>query len=153
MITVRPAESSDADTVAKLVHALLCELSGSPATSVDIHHLTRTTESLLNQDGGVWAFLAADGESNAIGVLTLNECASIYAGGKFGEISEFYVKPESRSDGVGPQLLEAAVAFGRDRSWGRLEVGAPAMPRWKRTVGFYLGTGFEEVGPRLRLRL
>lgn len=153
MVTVRPARSSDADTVAELVHALLCELAGLPADSIDIHKLTQVTESLLSQNGGVWAFLAADGEGNAIGVLTLNECASIYAGGKFGEISEFYVKPASRSDGVGPQLLETAVAFGRDRSWGRLEVGAPAMPRWKRTVGFYLGNGFEEVGPRLRLRL
>ncbi|MFK7967529.1 MAG: GNAT family N-acetyltransferase [Burkholderiaceae bacterium] len=152
-ITVRPARSSDTQTVARLVHALLCELSGSPANSVDIHYLTEAAENLLGQDGSVWAFLAVNEEGHPIGVLTLNECAAIYAGGKFGEISEFYVSPESRSVGVGPQLLEAAVRFGRDRSWNRLEVGAPSMPRWSRTVGFYLSNGFEEVGPRLRFRL
>ncbi len=30
-----------------------------------------------------------------------------------------------------------------------LEVGAPSVPKWQRTVDFYLRNGFEEVGPRL----
>ncbi|MGB7297745.1 MAG: GNAT family N-acetyltransferase [Burkholderiaceae bacterium] len=153
MITVHPARTRDAETVARLVHALLCELSGVTADSINIHKLIRVTESLIGQDGDVWAFLATDEQGDAVGVLTLTECVAIYAGGTFGVISEFYVKPALRSGGVGPQLLEAAVALGRDRSWGRLEVGAPSVPRWQRTVSFYLSNGFEEVGPRLRLRL
>ncbi|MFP6745114.1 MAG: hypothetical protein VCB77_08015, partial [Alphaproteobacteria bacterium] len=31
--------------------------------------------------------------------------------------------------------------------WLELEVGAPDVPRWQRTVDFYLGYGFKEVGP------
>lgn len=29
------------------------------------------------------------------------------------------------------------------------EVGAPAVPRFQRTVNFYVRNGFVEVGPRL----
>jgi len=153
VLTIRLADNSDANTVATLVRALLCELAGLPADSGNIPDLTQVTATLLSQDGGVWAFLAIDEEGRAIGVLTLTESRAIYAGGKLGVISEFYVKPESRSEGVGPQLLDAAKTFGRERVWGRLEVGAPSLPRWQRTLGFYLNNGFEEVGPRLRLRL
>ncbi len=152
-IVIRQAMSSDSDTVAELVHGLLCELSGLPAHSIDLHDLVKAADGLVDQDRGVWAFLASNEHEHDIGVLTLNEGAAIYAGGKLGTISEFYVRPESRSDGVGPQLLEAAITLGRERNWGRLEVGAPSVPRWSRTVGFYLKNGFEEVGPRLKLRL
>jgi hypothetical protein len=34
-----------------------------------------------------------------------------------------------------------------------LEVGAPDVPRWQRTVDFYKRNGFKEVGPRLYLPL
>ena len=49
-----------------------------------------------------------------VGVVTLNECAAIYSGGRFGEISELYVVPDYRSKGVGAMLMEAAVALGRE---------------------------------------
>ena len=112
-----------------------------------------STEGLLGEDSGVWVFLAEDECGDAAGILTLNECASIYAGGRFGEISELYVTPQARSKGLGPELLEEAMKFGRTRGWGRLEVGAPDVPRWSRTVSFYLSNGFVEVGPRLKLLL
>lgn len=85
-----------------------------------------------------------------MGLLMLNECAAIYAGGRFGEISELYVEPEFRSDGVAAKLIEDAVRLGQGRNWNRLEVGAPDQPVWKRTFDFYLRNGFAEVGPRLR---
>jgi GNAT superfamily N-acetyltransferase len=80
----------------------------------------------------------------------MNECAAIYAGGKFGEISELYVRPEYRSNGVAARLLEAAGKHAEECGWKRLEVGAPTQPAWERTLKFYLREGFEEVGPRLR---
>lgn len=58
----------------------------------------------------------------------LNECAVINSGGRFGEISELYVTPEYRAKGVGARWIEAAAAFGRDRGWPNLEVGAPRVP-------------------------
>jgi len=82
--------------------------------------------------------------------MTLNECAAIYAGGKFGEISELYVRPDMRSQGVAQQLLDHAQQEARARGWKRIEVGAPSQPDWHRTLNFYLRNGFDEVGPRLR---
>lgn len=51
------------------------------------------------------------------------------------------------------KCIEVAVTLGRERGWPDIEVGAPSVPAWQRTVDFYLGCGFEEVGPRLDLRI
>jgi GNAT superfamily N-acetyltransferase len=61
--------------------------------------------------------------------------------------------PDGRSKNVGALLTEAAAAFGREREWPFIEVGAPSVPAWQRTVDFYLKCGFEEIGPRLQLTL
>ena len=86
-----------------------------------------------------------------VGLMTLNECMAIYAGGLFGEISELYIEPEKRSQGIAPHLLSFGLDEGRARGWKRIEVGAPSQPTWQRTLAFYLSNGFEEVGPRLRV--
>ena len=152
-ITIRQVERSDVHIVADLVHGLLSELTPPEMEPPNLSEVRASTASLLNDDRGVWAFLAVDERGDAVGVLTLNECASIYAGGKFGEISELYVTPQARSAGVGQELLNRAMKFGRAKAWGRLEVGAPGVPRWNRTVSFYLNNGFVEVGPRLKILL
>lgn len=76
--------------------------------------LTDMATSLLRGHAGVWALLAIAVDGTPVGVLTLNECAAIYAGGKFGEISELYVSPNYRSLGIGVRLVDEAVAFGRN---------------------------------------
>lgn len=145
-ISTRRAAPADTAIVARFVHALLDELSGGKAPEIEtVEQSARTVLA----EAGVSAFIAcADGEP--VGAMVLNECAAIYAGGKFGEISELYVSPGFRSQGVAPCLIDAALAEGRVRGWRRLEVGAPGQPEWRRTLDFYLRNGFEEVGPRLR---
>ena len=152
-ISVRQATASDVEVVAKLVHALLLEITPADATAPALEKIHAPAKVLMTDNTSVWAFLAESDEGEAIGVLTLNECASIYAGGWFGEISELYVTPNWRSKAVGFELMAAAKEFGRLRGWGRLEVGAPQVPRWDRTVAFYRGNGFVEVGPRLKILL
>jgi GNAT superfamily N-acetyltransferase len=152
-ISVRQATVADVDVVATLVHLLLVEITSEDETPPAVERVHTATKALLADDTSVWAFLAESDAGEAIGVLTLNECASIYAGGRFGEISELYVTPGSRSKGVGPKLLAAAKEFGNRMGWRRLEVGAPDVPKWKRTAAFYRRNGFDEVGPRLRILL
>ncbi|ADV14916.1 acetyltransferase [Mesorhizobium australicum WSM2073] len=108
-----------------------------------------TSSATVLANAGAVAVIASEGGEPA-GIIVLNECTAIYAGGKFGQISELYVRPEMRSKGIAPCLLEVALQEGRARGWKRLEVGAPAQPKCKRTLDFYLRDGFEEVGPRLR---
>ncbi|WP_164661739.1 GNAT family N-acetyltransferase [Tropicibacter sp. Alg240-R139] len=142
---VREARPDETPVVARLVAKLLSELDGA---SVDPISVALSAEAVLGLPA-VTAFLAVAGDE-AVGVLVLNECAAIYAGGLFGEISELYVDPDWRSTGVASLLVQAARTLGQERGWKRLEVGAPPQPDWARTLGFYQREGFEEVGPRLR---
>ena len=147
-LSIRQATTKDVELVAVLVGELLSELAGGEACDLD--ELKKTSQQLMSQ-ALVFPLLAFDGEA-PVGVLVLNECAAIYAGGLFGEISELYVRPDYRSYGVAADLLTKAVVFAKDKGWKRLEVGAPDQPAWHRTLKFYLKEGFEEVGPRLRLK-
>ena len=146
-IIIERAQASDADLVADLVHRLLSELAGGK--DVSLEDLRTSARKLMAQ--GLVRSVIARLDENPVGVLCLNECAAIYAGGRFGEITELYVAAECRSLGIAPKLIEEAKQIGRESGWGRLEVGAPDMPAWERTFNFYLREGFEEVGPRLKL--
>jgi GNAT superfamily N-acetyltransferase len=140
----------DAAAVGRLVNQLLCELAPDHYGPENATGCEATALSLLGSDR-IWAFLAWDGE-NPVGVLTLHQCHAIYAQGAFGEISELYVEPDYRSHQVGDLLVKAAVEFSRAQGWDCLEVGAPDLPRWQRSVDFYKRQGFTEIGPRLELK-
>ena len=145
-IASREIGVEDVAVVAKFVWRLLDELSGGEAP--DLAKLRTTTQQVLQLETVTGLLALAD--ETPVGLLMLNECAAIYAGGRFGEISELYVEPELRSHGVAAKLIEDAVKLGQGRNWKRVEVGAPDQPVWKRTFDFYLMNGFSEVGPRLR---
>ncbi len=141
-ISVRQANTGDTEIVARFVHALLEELAdGAPPKANLIH---QNTEEVLREPSVV--AMIAYAQEKPVGVMVLNECAAIYAGGRFAEISELYM----RSQGVAPNLLNAAIAEASNRNWKRIEVGAPPQAAWRRTMAFYLRNGFTEVGPRLR---
>jgi GNAT superfamily N-acetyltransferase len=150
-IVVHRAGLGEAERVGQLAHDLLVELY--PDSEFERSFFIDAAEKLLGESEGVWAFLATADGARDVGLVTLNECAAIYAGGCFGEIPELYVVPDYRSKSVGALLIETAVSFGRKRGWPNIEVGAPSRPTWQRTVDFYLRHGFEEVGPRLDLEL
>lgn len=148
-LAIRPLTETDASLAAVFVGGLIAELV--PGHQPDLTMMTETARVLLS--GPIVTGLAAFDAGEAVGVLMLNECAAIYAGGRFGEITELYVLPDHRSRGVARQLVAAAREVGRERGWRRLEVGAPDQPRWARTTAFYEREGFAEVGPRLKLGL
>ena len=142
------AESKDSDLVGQMVHDLLMELFAEQSHHFPIEKIKKAASDLLKPGSLVWSFLAFDGHE-IVGMINLNECSAIYAGGKFGEITEMYVRPKYRSKGVGEKLIEKATAFAKKRSWRVIEVGAPDVPRYQKAVDFYLRTGFSTVGPRL----
>src|SRR5262249_33584379 len=98
------------------------------------------------------AFLAMEGDS-PVGVVTVAEAVAAYAGGRYGIVSELYVDPRHRSNGVGAQLLEPAQREAGPHGWLRLEVAAPLGRRWDRSVTFYQQNGFVLTGPKLTLLL
>ncbi len=151
-ILIRRATPEDADAVGRLVFELLEELASPAASGYELAAVTRVARDLLDRPDECWCFLAEAGD-RTVGVMTLNACASIYAGGRFGEICELYVRPGHRGGAVGRKLIDAAVDFARRHGWTRLEVTAPPPPRGARSVSFYRDAGFVETGPHLKREL
>lgn len=147
-LTIDEAFEQDHQKVSELVIELLVELDPQARDEVKGLGLDRVTQRLLHK-GQIWVFLARI-DRQPIGVLTLHQCAAIYAEGVFGEISELYVKPEYRSSNVGGLLLGAAFKKGRSMAWTRLEVGSLSAIESPRSVKFYRDNGFVETGARLR---
>ena len=152
-VVIRRASSTDHEAVTSMALRLLSELYDPREWGYSLETLEPAVKSLLQEGTGYWALLAYLERGAAVGFVGLNQCSAVYAFGQFGEISELYVDPEHRTAGIGAALMDAAVRFGRERGWSLLEVGAPAVPRWQRTVDFYLRGGFSVVGPRLTLSL
>jgi len=150
-IVIQQAGPREFERVGRLTYELLSELY--PELGYERRACVDSARRLLSGEDGVWSFLATARDGRDVGVAMLNECAAIYAGGRFGEISELYVVPDARSQNVGALLTDAVAAFGRERDWPFIEVGAPGVPAWQRTVDFYQKRGFEEIGPRLYLTL
>lgn len=147
-LQVIDAALENADVVAGFVTQLLLELEPDAAEEVEQMGLSAITLKLMSE-GRVRALLALH-RGEPIGVLTLHECAAIYAGGVFGEISELYVMPAYRSEGVGERLLDQASRLASQLGWQRLEVGTPPVGEWPRTRAFYERNGFLCTGSRLR---
>jgi GNAT superfamily N-acetyltransferase len=149
MITIRRASFGNVDVVIKLSKQLFAEL-GHPFPFSENDHSISFFENLLKNEAYV-VFLSFDSQNSVCGMIALSEALSIYAGGNFGVIREFYVIPEMRSSGIGKALLKAAKEFGRSKGWMRIEVTPPHKDKWSRTYDFYQREGFIEIGPRLKL--
>ena len=147
-VLIEKANATDWEVVSSLVKELILELEPESREEISGMNLSQITKNLIGS-GKVYAFIAREGE-NPIGIITLHECAAIYAGGLFGEISELFVKQEFRSCNVGQRLLASAMELANQLGWNRLEVGAPPAQKWSRTISFYKENGFKEIGPRLR---
>jgi GNAT superfamily N-acetyltransferase len=147
-LSVRQATVEDTPVVTDLAQRLLSELGGFPPGEPAA--LISLCEHLLSSERYT-ALLAVDAAGTPLGLLTLNECPALYVAGFLGWIQEFYVVPQARSLGIGKQLMDAAIAYGRERGWKRLEVNTPDRNAWPRTVAFYRRKGF--VGDSAHLRM
>ncbi|GAB5389428.1 MAG: hypothetical protein Alpg2KO_23960 [Alphaproteobacteria bacterium] len=148
-LTIHQGGKDQAPVIAALVHALLQELSGDKAPTLDA--LKANADKALS-DPRILPFLAML-DDRPVGLMTLRSDISLYATGPYATITELYVHPDFRSHGIAAQLIEVARREGRARDWNRIEVGAPNAQKWARTVAFYRDNGFEEIGPRMRIRL
>lgn len=87
-IVVRRATEKDSEVTASLLLRLLSELYDADQYGYRADTLGPAARALLKDGSGYWALLAWADRGEAVGVITLNECAAVYAFGKFGEIPE-----------------------------------------------------------------
>ena len=148
---IQKATESDAKRTVGLIKALLDELDGTPV-DWDTDKAESLCKEMIEAEDYV-VFHYVNNEGDVVGLVTIAETESLYAGGKIGLIQELYIMPAMRSKKLGASLIEKAIDYGRDREWKRLEVGAPAYPEWARTKSFYIREGFTEIGPRLKYEM
>lgn len=142
MISFRLADSNDTGAVALLIAALFEEVEHTP----DAEEIADMFAD-IDADDSHSTLLALDDDEDIVGVLTIVECLSISAGGKYGVLNELYVVPEYRSEGVGRLLVEQAKELADMREWKRLEVTTPG-DEFSKTLHFYEKEGFYKIGPR-----
>ena len=151
MVTIKRGTIEDVDNLLRLSINLFKEV-GHQFPIADNKQAKTFCQNLLKNENYV-VFIATDSKNSASGMITLNEGLSVYAGGTFGIIREFYVIKQKRSSGIGKALLHSAVEFARSKGWKRLEVTPPHKEEWRRTYNFYMREGFIEIGPRLKLEI
>jgi GNAT superfamily N-acetyltransferase len=142
--------NDELDPAIQLLKALYLEL-GEEKESVE--YLDKNLIAKIIDTGITEIYLVKDIRQKVIGIMTLTEGQSIYAGGKYGLLDEMYVRPEFRSDNIGTEMVEKMKRIGLQKKWKRIDVTAPTEERWKRTVAFYERSGFVFTGPKLKLKL
>jgi GNAT superfamily N-acetyltransferase len=152
MIKIQPAGLEQISVVFDLVERLLQELNDGENEFTGIDR-PRIKQDWAKDPDQLCAFIAADENDQAVGVITLVESYAIYAGGNFGIINELYVSPKFRSQKVGKELLEAVKEYARKKGWKRIDVTAPPGQKWERAVRFYEREGFIFTGPKLRFTI
>jgi GNAT superfamily N-acetyltransferase len=148
VVRIEKALADEFDIAIQLLNELYIEL-GEEEESVK--YLDQELLQKITATGTTEIYLARTDNSMAVGIMTITECQSIYAGGYYGLIDEMYIKLEFRSKSIGKQFIEKAREIGAERKWNRIDVTAPTEERWKRTVAFYEKSGFVFTGPKMKL--
>lgn len=150
-IAIERAQPADAPILTEMAGQLLHEIMaaiGDAAFGFD----PRATETRAREwvtDGKTLAWLARRGAAGEVlGFAALYEGYALYAEGAFGTISELFVRPAYRSQGVGAALVEAVKRCAISRRWTRLEVTTPPLPQFDRACAFYERHGFGISGGR-----
>lgn len=152
-ISLRPCRPGDAPALAAVAQATFLETYAGVVDGQDIlrHcqtvHAPEAYETLL-ANPAVSLFLAemAPGASPVgYAMLSPPDLPVALAPGDL-ELKRIYVLHRLHGAGVGPALLDAAVAAARDSGAGRLLLGAYGGN--DRAIAFYRRNGFEQVGVR-----
>lgn len=138
-IFIQRATFQDVPHIIGLLDALLHEVMHSSAQaqafSFDTDQALQTLQTFFAQEN-YFVYLARSSDGTPLGCITMEESRALYAGGVFGTLREFFVRPEFRSRNIGLLLLAAAKTFGQARGWTRLEVTTPPLPEpWRFTKG------------------
>jgi len=132
--TVRPAGRRDAKAVADLI-GKLAEANGEKST-VDPR---RVRSYLWGRGQGI--LVAARGKS-VVGALSWSIRPNLYHAAPCCTVEELVVDAESRGDGVGGALIQAAVEMARAR--GCAEISVSTLFTNRRARAFYRKAGFQD---------
>jgi GNAT superfamily N-acetyltransferase len=140
-IVIRPAAEGDVDALVQLIHDL-AEYERSPE-SVQING-DQLRAALFGPSPTVFAHVAhvahvAEDDGDIVGMAIWFLSFSTWTGRNGIALEDLYVRPDSRSTGVGRALLSQLAAIARQRDYGRLDW---SVLKWnKPAIGFYESLG------------
>ncbi|MHC4082892.1 MAG: GNAT family N-acetyltransferase [Planctomycetota bacterium] len=135
-ITIRPAETGDAEAIASLLGEL-----GYPQTPEQVRR--RLEELAMYPSTRV---LVATNADHVVGVGTLNFIPLLHQQEKIARVSALAVTEDHRGKGVGHELMGAFENIAREAGSPRLEVTSNL--RRAGAHGFYERLGYEETSRR-----
>ena len=141
-ITIRKALSSDAKSIAELIQ----EIGWFPdfGENLSVSTIERVAQhiDLCTSDNSHTIYIAAKKEE-IIGYVNVHWLPYMFLSGPEGFISEIFVKPNHRQNGVGKKLLSSVEAEAKERGCSRLMlVNSRERESYKRD--FYTKVGWEE---------
>lgn len=148
---IRRAGSADWEIVKRLSAALSKELGGMPSLSCKGFE-DGELEQFLSFDDRVVCYLVHEGEQ-PVGLILSCEVVNFSAGGMCGLITNLYVVPDRRRDGLAAALVKAVHKEAILRGWRMLEIASSTCTHHEKLYEFYLRNGFNEIEPQLRMRL
>lgn len=146
--TIRLARGDDAAAVATALEQLLLELGGKRPPRPEVEAEARAAV----EEPDVGPLLIAEAEAEIVGMLSASWQRALHVPGRYATIQDLWVDPEWRSRRVGAALVDELVALCGKQGVVRIEVGLPreSFDAIRATEAFYLGNGFEHLGPRMR---
>lgn len=143
---VRRASAVDARVVGNLLFDFNTEFD-TPTPSAE--EFTSRFEVLLTRDD-VLVFLASD-RGNAVGFAYLTLRPTPYGDGPLAQLEELYVRPSLRDNGIGTQLIAAAVADVVERGAIEMHINVDEVDHDTRR--FYDRHGFVNIEPGADYRM
>ena len=135
-LSVRRARPGDALGVRKLLQELGYQIGDARASDETIAQVVRHPEAAV--------FVAVEGVATVVGYIAVSHRPLMRLGGRLATVDELVVMESRRGQGIGTQLLEAAMAHARSLHCVRIEV-EQRRGRESYERGYYQRRGFVEV--------
>ncbi|MDL4842349.1 GNAT family N-acetyltransferase [Aquibacillus rhizosphaerae] len=142
---IKRAKVENYRAITELFEELIKEISEKTSKPSKLPPISQTLELCKYYlESETYIVFVAEVDDQIVGFLSLCSSYSLYAGGEFGVIQEFFVSPAHRSKKIGSKLLVEAIQSGEKFGWKRIEVATPPLPQFNQSFMFYRNNSFED---------
>jgi putative acetyltransferase len=136
---IRPIESRDNETLAKVIRTALAEFGANKPGTVYFDPTTDALYELFRTPGSYYYVATID--EKVVGGCGIFPTENLPLGTC--ELVKLYVAKEARGTGLGKQLMEKSMSWAKEN--GYTQVYLESMPELKKAVSIYEKVGFQPL--------